>query len=203
MRIISVDFQKEFSARGGLHYKLRPSVKFIKETLVPFLREKNIKIAEIISDYRQPRPGDLDNSTIPGEEGYISEVPKDVKLDNVWIKCMNSPIWIRKNIGVANKKLGLPYQNPESFNRWLKQVIGKPKDADEIVLIGLTLDCCVLSLAQELNWHGYKVRILEEAVDTYSGNPQEKKQILNNFPLKNWAKPISYKQVIETLEKNI
>ena len=83
----------------------------------------------------------------------------------------------------------------------MKRSIGKPEDTDEIVLIGLTIDCCVLSLAQELNWHGYNVRILEEATDAYSGNLQEKKQILNNFPLKNWAEPISWKQFKAEHEK--
>ncbi|MBI4116359.1 isochorismatase family protein [Candidatus Pacearchaeota archaeon] len=194
MKIISVDFQKDFTEKEGICYEQRESVDFIKSTLAPYLRKHSIKIAEIISDYRQPRFGDRGDLCHPGERGYDSEVPQDVKLNNTWIKCMNSPIWLRENIGVANKKPGLPYQNPELFNKWLEQAVGKPKDAEEIILIGLTLDCCVLSLAQELNWHGYKVRILEEAVDTYSGNPQEKKQILNNVPLKNWAKPISWKQ---------
>lgn len=164
----------------------------MKEILVPFLRKHNIKIAEIISDYRQPRLRDAGNCCHPGEKGYESEIPGDVKLKNVWIKCMNSPVWIRKNIGLANKKPGLPYQDTDAFNKWLKDAVGNPGDVDEIVLIGLTIDCCVLCTAQELNWRGYKIKILGEAVDSYSGNLQEKKQILNNTPLTNWAKSISW-----------
>jgi len=62
IKIISVDLQKEFSAKSGKHYRSHSNVDFIKNILVPFLRENNIKIAEIVSDYRQPRPGDLDKS---------------------------------------------------------------------------------------------------------------------------------------------
>jgi len=195
IKIISVDFQKEFSAKGGKHYKPRPCVDFIKNTLIPFLRKNNVVIAEIISDYREPRPGDLDDSTRPGEEGYISEIPDDVKLKNVWIKSMNSPIWTRENIGMPNKKPGIPYQNPKAFTDWLNYSVGKPEDVDEIVLIGLTLDCCVFSVAQELCWRGYKVKILKEAVDTYSGKSEEKEMILNNPPLLNWAKAISWNEL--------
>ncbi|MBU1032354.1 MAG: cysteine hydrolase family protein [Patescibacteria group bacterium] len=194
-KIISVDFQKEFSAKGGKHYRPHPNVDFIKKTLVPFLRKHNIKVAEIISDYRQPRPGDLDDSTCPGEDGYISEIPEDVKLKNVWVKCMNSPIWTRKNIGDPNKKPGLPYQDPEAFTKWLNSTIGKPEEVDEVILIGLTIDCCVLCTAQELKWRGYRVKILKEAVDTYSGNQKETKMILSNPPLLNWAKVISWNEL--------
>ena len=64
--------------------------------------------------------------------------------------------------------------------------------ADEVILFGLTIDCCVLSTAQELNWRGYKVHILEDAVDTYSGKQKEKKMILKNVPLSNWADAIKF-----------
>lgn len=197
-KIISVDFQKEFTAKGGKHYRPHPNVDFIKNILVPFLRESGIKIAEIISDYRQPRPGDLDDSTRPGEEGYISEIPDDVKLKNVWVKCMNSPIWTRKNIGNSNKKPGLPYQDPEAFTKWLNSTIGRAEKMDEVILIGLTIDCCVFCTAQELKWRGYNVKILQEAVDVYSGKPQETKIILNNPPLLNWAKVISWSKLKKT-----
>ena len=49
---ISVDFQKEFTDMSGAYFMNRPSVAFVKETLIPFLREKGIKIGCITSDYR-------------------------------------------------------------------------------------------------------------------------------------------------------
>ena len=194
-KIISVDLQKDFSQEGGKHFRVRPSVDFIKTTIISYLRDKKIKVAEIISDYRLPRPGDHDDSCNPGKIGYESGIPDDVKDEKVWIKCMNSPIWIRENIGDANKKPGLPYQDPKRFTDWLNEVIGKPEDLDMIVLMGLTADCCVFCTAQEFCFRGYNVKILQEAVDTYSGDQKEKEQILNNFPLKNWAEPISWEEL--------
>ena len=126
IKVVSVDLQKEFSTPGGKHYRVHSNIKFIKDTLVPYLREKDMKIAEIISDYRKPRPGDSDDSTRPGEEGYKSELQDNIKLRPVWVKCMNSPIWTRKNIGNPNKKPGLPYQDPKSFGIWVHKVIGTP-----------------------------------------------------------------------------
>ena len=78
-KIISIDFQKDFTAEGGICHKPRPSVDFVKNTLVPYLTEKKIKIAEIISDYRQPRPGGRGNCCRPGEWGYESEIPESAK----------------------------------------------------------------------------------------------------------------------------
>lgn len=200
IKIISVDFQKEFSAKGGKHFRPHPNVKFIKNTLVPFFRKNSIKVAEIVSDYRQPRPGDLDDSTCPGEWGYESEIPKDVKLDKIWVKCMNSPIWARENIGNPNGAPGLPYQDPAAFTKWLNSTIGKPEEIDGVILIGLTVDCCVFCTAQELKFRGYNVKILQEGVDVYSGNQEETKMILTNYPLLNWAKVISWNELKTKIE---
>lgn len=104
---------------------------------------------------------------------------------------MNSPIWTRKNIGVPGKKPGLPYQDPKAFGGWLDKTVGKPNKTN-IVLIGLTLDCCVFCTAQELTFRAYNVRILAEGVDVYSGKSKEKAMVLNNYPLSNWAEPVSW-----------
>ena len=192
-KIISIDFQKDFTAEGGVCYKSRPSVDFVKNTLVPFLEKKNLKIAEIISDYRQPRPGDRGDCCRPDEWGYESEIPESVKEKNIWLKCMNSPIWVRDNIGDPTKQPGLPYQDPKKFSEWIEKVIGKPEDT-EVVFIGLTLDCCVLCTAQEFNFRGYQVKILKEAVDTYSGE-QNEKEALCKSPVENWADVISWEEL--------
>ena len=202
IKIISIDFQKDFTSKGGICFKPRKSVQFVKETLIPFLRKNKIKIAEIISDYRQPRPGDRGDCCHPGENGYKSEIPKNIKIGPTWIKCMNSPIWVRANIGLANRKPGIPFQDADAFNRWLEKTIGKPEDVKEIILVGLTIDCCVLCTAQELNWRGYNVKILKEAVDSYSGDSEEKEQILSNPPLTNWSKAISWEELKETLAES-
>ena len=195
IKIISIDFQKDFTLEGGCNYKThRPSVDFVKNTLVPFLRKHKIKIYEIVSDYRQPRPGDRGDSCHPGELGFESDISDDVKDKKVWIKCMNSPLWMRKNIGVSNKKAGLPYQDTKAFEKWLLTNIGKPQDNKEIILIGLTADCCVLSTAQELTWRGYKVKILEEATDVYKGSLEDKKAALKLMESNRWAEVITWKE---------
>ena len=191
-KIVSIDFQKDFTAEGGRCYKPRPSVDFIKGTLVPFLERHDLKIAEIISDYRQPRPGDSGDCCRPGEWGFESEIPEPVKDKDIWIKCMNSPIWVRDNIGDGNRGPGLPYQDPRRFGEWIEREVGKPDDI-AVLLIGLTLDCCVLCAAQEFRLRGYKVRILKEAVDAYSGSSEEK-EILCRMPVKNWGDVITWEE---------
>lgn len=187
-KVVSIDFQKDFSAKGGRYYKPYLSVHFVKNRLIPYLKKKNLKIAEIISDYRQSRLSDRGDCCRPGEWGYESEIPDSVKDKDIWIKCMNSPIWVRDNLGDPTKKLGLPYQDPKKFGEWIEREIGKP-DETEIMLIGLTLDCCVLCAAQEFNFRGYKVKILKEAVDAYSGSEDEKETFCKT-PVGNWADTI-------------
>ncbi|MEI7562374.1 MAG: hypothetical protein WCJ39_01240 [bacterium] len=149
-KFISVDFQKEFTTPNGKWYNPGESVNFIKNILIPYFEKHNIKINEIISDYRQPRPGDSGDGCYPGDENYESEIPSYVKNNDVRIKCMNSPIWVRENIGVSDKEPGLPYQDPESFSQRLNKNIGTLQEIDEIVLIGLTIDRYIFATAQEL-----------------------------------------------------
>ncbi len=192
LALLSVDLQKDFSAPGGKHYHPHSNVAFIKQILLPHLAKKGIKIAEIVSDYRQPRPGDRDESCVPDSVGYESEIPLASKQNPVWVKCMNSPIWVRQGAGNPDAKPGLPYQDTVAFSKWLESTIGKPEDVEAVILMGLTIDCCVLCTAQELTFRGYEVNVLAEAVDVYSGDPAEKQAVLASPILKNWAKVISW-----------
>ena len=140
------------------------------------------------------------DACIPGTWGYISEIPDKNKNENIWIKCQNSPIWVTKNIGDPKKKPSAPYQDPKAFTQWLNNTIGKPEDVDLVVLIGLTLDCCIFCTAQELIFRRYNVSILKEATDTHSGTKKEKEMILKNYPLINWAKPIAWKELQKLLK---
>ncbi len=200
-KVISVDFQKDFSAPGGKCYRQRPCIDFIKDELTPYFRQHGIKITEIISDYRLPRPGDEFECCVPGTAGYESEIPPDIKDERVWVKCMNSPVWIRGNGGQEDKTPGLPHPNTAAFSEWLHQTIGRPEETDAIVLIGLTLDCCVMCTGQELSFRGYPVKFLIEGVDTYSGDPAEKKSLLK-VPLLNWGEALSWNKLKEMIEKH-
>lgn len=190
---ISVDIQNDFATEGGKYYSFKPSVDFLKQTLLPYLSKKEIKINEIISDYRQPRPGDRGDCCHPGEWGYQSLLPDKVR-QSLWVKCMNSPIWIRENIGVNDKEPGLPYPDSKAFGKWLEDNVGKPNEVTP-VLIGLTIDCCVLSTAQELSWRGYRPIVLKEAVDHASGKIEDRDKVLET-PIPNWANVVLWSELV-------
>lgn len=172
----------------------RPCIPFIKDVLVPFVRERGFKIAEIISDYRLPRQGSSFHACVPGTEGYESEIPPDVKYQSVWVKALSSPGWIREHGGAADKEPGPPYPDPEGLSRWLAQSVGTPADASEIILIGLTIDCCVLSALEELRYRGYQASVLREGVDTYSGDAEEKDFLMKKV-VPYWGKPVGWDEL--------
>jgi nicotinamidase-related amidase len=194
---LAIDLQRDFTDTDGKAYLPRPSVDFVKNTLIPYFEKNNLKTAEIISNYRQPRPGDSGDCCWPGAQGYESIIPDSIKKQPIWIKCMNSPIWTRDNIGNPNAEPGIPYPDGNLFQKWLDQMVGPMNSKVEVVLFGLTSDCCVLSTAQELCWRGYKVYILKEAVDNYSGDHAEKEMVLNNPPLKNWVQIVSWSDIVD------
>jgi len=195
-----VDFQRDFTEPGGAAFAPRPSVKFVQNVVVPFFREKGIKAAEIVSDYRQPRPGDKRDICRPGERGFESGIPDDVRLAEVWIKSQNSPAWTRENAGNPDKSPGPPYPDPQGFTDWLKHTIGVPAETGMVVLSGLTLDRCVLCTAQELTFRGYNVGILREATDPASGDPSEREWLLTHPPVLYWARAVSWSRIIEVGE---
>lgn len=197
-KILSIDLQKDFTDERGKYFKKHTNVLFIKEVLVPFCRENNLTISEIISDYRHMPPGENGNSCVPGTFGYESEIPEDIKLRPDWVKCNNAPLWTQDNIGVPDTEPGVSFEDPHGFEGWLFKGIGKPEEVN-VVLIGLTLDCCVLCAAQELSMRGYKVSILEEGVDPHSANQEEKTQILNSHLLENWASVVKWETLKQLL----
>lgn len=198
MQIISVDFQNDFSTEGGRWYLPRHAVKFLLSELIPWIKTTEHKIAEIVSDYQLPRPSETEAYCIPGQWGYESLIPEEVRHPERWIKAMNSPSWTRNNAGFAERPAGEPRVAAEEFSHWLTQTVGPAKQGVEVALIGLTLDCCVLSTAQELYYRGYKPYFLVEAVDTYNGL-QEEKNFLFKTPLSMWGQPIRWEDLLEKM----
>ncbi len=200
-KFLCVDFQNEFASKNGKWYNGGKSIDFINQTLSPYLAKKSLRVDEIISDYRPPRNKDSGIGCIPGEFGYQSALPDEIRNNDPWIKCMNSPVWTRKNIGNKFKKPGLPYQNTRAFNNWLKSKFGEPNNNLTIILFGLTLDCCVLATAQELYWHGYNFKILVEATDVMPNKDQLKikNQIINGEVLNHWLNFITFEELIKQL----
>lgn len=206
--IISIDLQNDFYSPKGKWFNNRPCQEFIKNELIPFLKINDIKIAEIISDYRLPRPNEYEDYCIPGEWGYLSVIDESVKAGKIWIKAMNSPEWIREHGGEVQKKPGTPYQDPTAFSKWLKETIGDPEQSGEVVLVGLTMDCCVLCTAQQLYFRGYKVRILKEGTDVYSVETMNSllphldyKDVLFSSTHSMWSKMIIWNELKEELKK--
>jgi len=182
---VCVDFQKEFTSPDGYFFRKRPMVDFVKKNLFPFLKKKNIKVSEIAADYRKPRRGDRKPHCAPGSDGFLSELPGELRKSR-WVKAMNSPVWTRKNAGTL-KKTSWPYVDDRKFTFWLKKNLRK-----NCILFGLTLDKCLLCTVQELYFRGYRVKILREGCDTFSGSQKEKEMIFNLLTLTKWAEIISW-----------
>ena len=200
VKLISIDLQNDFASDGGSFYSHRPCVDFIKKTMVDFLMEHDIRVAEIKSDYRQPRRGDPRDMCRPGEWGFESVLPGEVIDGDRWIKSMNSPIWVRKGGGDPEADPGEPYQDAEGFGEWLKRNVGTPKETI-VVLFGLTLNSCVLCSAQELTWRGFDVRILFEGTDTRSGIKKEKEKTITSPPISYWSSPVVWQDLKNLLLK--
>lgn len=197
--LISVDTQYDFTREGGKHYnRERCSPYFIRNEIVPFLVDKKIKIGEIVSDYRQPRSGDSDESCIPGTWGYTSEIPPEI-ISFRLVKSMNSPLYARSYGGNRDHEAGPPYIDHSRFYDWMISTAGSGVGrVDKIILIGLTLDCCVLCTAQILRMHGHNVLIVLEGTDTYNPHLQPKDAVMQ-MVVSNWAEPISWGQAKQIL----
>lgn len=199
IKFISVDFQKEFSSKQGKYFEQRECIDFVKHIFTPHLKSNQVKIAEIVSDYRFPHPHHSEEACIPSTLGFESDIPIAIKYSNIWVKGMHSPIWIRNNGGIPDVLPGVPQPKPELFSEWLISLLGPAHPDLEVVLIGLTLDCCILCTAQELAFRGYRVKFLVEGVDTYSGNLNEKFQLLNTL-LPFWGEPITWHELLTAYE---
>ena len=192
---LSVDYQYDFAGDNGIARVVGDSPRFIENELVPFLRTHGIGVHEIISDYRLPRGKSNNEACVPGTIGYQSLLPDYLRVGDVHVKCMHNPIWVRKNIGVPNSDLGKEYQDPELFDLWVAQHF--PNKSIPIVIFGETMECCVLSTAQELYFRGYDIYILYEATDPMQERQALKDVIATNSTLSIYAKTIHFSELSE------
>lgn len=192
---LSVDYQYDFAGENGVAKVEGDSPHFIASELVPFLRNHGIGVHEIVSDYRLPRGKSRNESCVPGTTGYRSLLPDDLRIGDAYIKCMHNPTWVRKNIGVPNAELGKEYQDPELFNQWIEHHF--PDKSNPIVIFGETMECCLLSVAQELYFRGYNVFILYEATDPMKERQALKDIIATNSTLSIYAKTIHFSELVK------
>ena len=150
-----------------------------------------MNILSIRSDYSLPRPGDQVALCEPGTCGYKEDYPVwleghlDVTSGRRWTKSMNNPTWVRRE-GPNTP----PVAMADRFTAWLYcNLVRGP-----VVLAGLTLDCCVLATAMELNHRGYDVKILLPATDTYCGSLDAKTAV--SQVVSNWATCIGFDDFI-------
>ena len=195
VKFLSVDLQNDFASEGGRYFVPGTSLGFIMDVLVPFMRERGLRAVEIISDYRQPRKGDPRDCCRPGEWGFVSNLPEDVRKGRPWVKSMNSPVWTRKGAGDPGTAPEEPYQDPEDFGRWLTEHLGVPDGSKDVVVFGLTLDRCVLSTVMELSWRGYRPMVLTEATDLSSGDAAGKNMFLRSIPFIHWGEAIDFNEL--------
>ena len=196
--LICVDFQYDFADENGVNFNRGKSVEFIKNTLIPTLINNNLKLLEIISDYRLPRGKSKNESCVPGTLGYTSLIPETLKEGSPWIKCMHNPLWTRNGIGESSKTPGEPYQNPAVFNEWISGNIKSKK----VVLFGLTADCCVLQTASELYFRGYDVYCIYEATDPMNERLEYKDEILYHSTFSLYAKTIHFDEFLRMIGDN-
>lgn len=198
---IAIDFQRDFTDSRGKCYCKGDSVHFVKSNLIPFFREKALKTLEIVSDYRRPRNG-LTTSCDPNDWGFVSEVPDDVKHQNIWVKAMHNPIWVRENGGSKLTSTDFPYPDPKGFSTWVSNNIGSPTKDQLIILYGLTLEVCVLAVAQELYYRGYQVKVLYEATDPMNERLAHKDCIVFHSSLSVYAEVIHYDEMKQLIEQS-
>lgn len=193
---ICIDFQNDFASPGGINFNKGKSVSFIKEKMFPFLKDRNIQVSEILSDYRIPRGKSNNESCIPGSWGFQSLLPSALKKGTSWIKCMHNPLWIRKNIGVPNVSLGKEYQSPRKFNKWLKDNVPNKN----VILFGETADCCMLQVASELYFRGYNVYFIYEACDPMNERLDKKDDVLYHSSVSIYSKTIRFEELLELIK---
>lgn len=193
--LICIDFQRDFADENGINFNNGKSVDFIKNTLFPALIDKNLKVSEIISDYRLPRGKSKNESCVPGTNGYESLLPKELRNGEPWIKCMHNPLWTRENIGLADLEPGKPYQDHVAFDAWIDSCIKNKK----IVLFGLTTECCVLQVAAELYFRGFDVYCIYEATDPMNERMKYKDEIMYHSTFTLYAKAIHFDEFLQMI----
>jgi nicotinamidase-related amidase len=191
MRLVSVDLQNDFVAPGGVHFRGQPCVEFVTGTVVPFARKRGIAVAEVVSDYRSTGGDAGDGACVPGQWGYESAIPADLKPTAPWVKASIAPTWVRDGGGLADAVPGPERPDPAGFAAWLDTALGPPDRGGPVVVMGLVLEVCVLATLIELRLRGYPAVVLLEGVDTYDGDQQRKLDFLDTLA-GFWGQPVSW-----------
>jgi nicotinamidase-related amidase len=94
-----------------------------------------------------------------------------------------------------------PHPAPHAFSEWLAATIGPPNKDEQIILVGLMLEICVLCRLQELRYRGYRANVLFEGVDTCSGDIEQKRLLCETlFPF--WGQAIYWREIATSPARN-
>jgi nicotinamidase-related amidase len=199
MRLISVDLQHDFASPGGTHHRGQPCVAFVTGTVVPFAREHSLVVAEIVSDYRSSGGNDADTTCVPGQWGFESVIPADLKPAEPWVKASIAPTWVRDGGGRSDAVPGPARPDPSGFATWLDTAIGPPDSSGPVVIMGLVLEVCVLATLIDIRLRGYSAAVLVEGVDTSDGDQQRKREFLDTLA-GFWGQPMTWPDLLRSVE---
>jgi len=198
--LVSVDFQNSYLLKGQEFYSSRPGLlSGITRHLYPLLRKYDIRVFQIMSDYRAPSK-EHKIGCQPGTIGFMSGLDNKYCEGETFYKANISPLWQRKNIGLADCPTEEPYLDPKVFTKWVNDNFDAPSDT-KIILMGIGIESSMFATAKEFSQLGYDVYFLFEACDTIRHNKAYKRLLFENSPLLEYVGLITYKKLAKDLKK--
>ena len=198
--IVSVDFQNSYLLKDLEFYCFRPGLlSGIVRYLYPLLKKYEIQVYQIMSDYRAPSK-EHKIGCQPGTIGFLSGLDNKYCFTEPFYKANISPVWRRKNIGLADSPTDEPFIDPKPFNDWVTNNFPAPSDV-KIILIGIGIESSMFATAKEFSALGYDVYFLYEACDTVRHNKAYKKLLFENSPLLEYVGLMTYKKLKKDLKR--
>lgn len=198
--LVSVDFQNSYLLKGQEFYSSRPGLlSGITRHLYPLLKKYDIRVFQIMSDYRAPSK-EHKIGCQPGTIGFMSGLDNKYCEGETFYKANISPLWQRKNIGLADCPTDEPYLEPKKFHDWVRNNFDTPSET-KIILMGIGIESSMFATAKEFSQLGYDVYFLFEACDTIRHNKAYKRLLFENSPLLEYVGLITYKKLAKDLKK--
>ena len=198
--LVSVDFQNSYLLKGQEFYCSRPGLlSGITRNLYPLLKKYDIRVFQIMSDYRAPSK-EHKIGCQPGTIGFMSGLDNKYCEGETFYKANISPLWQRKNIGLADSPTDEPYVDTKKFTDWINNNFDSPSET-KIILMGIGIESSMFATAKEFSQLGYDVYFLFEACDTIRHNKAYKRLLFENSPLLEYVGLITYKKLAKDLKK--
>lgn len=92
---------------------------------------------EIVSDHRTEGGDEADTTCVPGQWGYRSAMPADLRSVSPGVKASIAPTWVRDGGGRAGAVPGPAKADPVGFTTWLESSLGPAASTGPVVIVGL------------------------------------------------------------------